>query len=89
MYRSEQQSATPAYARAYPGSMAMARLNIWRANSRPLRPQLIEELPGAEVIIVSLHLAGGDLFDFSFFLLGEHDAQGARDVLRDLIRLTG
>ena len=54
-----------------------------------LAPQLIKELPAAEVIIVSLHLAGGHLLDFSFFFFGEHDAQGARDVLRDLIRLTG
>ena len=83
--RSEEQSATPAYARAYLGSMAMALANICRAKFEALAPHLIKELPAAEVIIVSLYLAGGHLFDFSSFFFGEHDAQGAGDVLGDFV----
>src|SRR5205085_12126533 len=50
-----------------------------------LPPELVEELAAAQVVIVSLHVAGLRLLDGLFFLLAQHHSQLARNVLSNLI----
>jgi len=50
-----------------------------------LLPELVEELPAAEVELVRLHVAGVGPLDGPALFLGEHHPEGAHDVFRDLV----